>query len=95
MSTISINIAYRINTNDMNTQRKHVKILNQYHTDLGTIEMNFVYDGYKLYTKKVESCTRDEAWYEISSNHPSGGTSVYKTKDEMMQYIDEWMAERG
>ena len=84
-----------LKTTDMNTQREYIKTLNQYHTYLGSIEMNSVYDGYKLYMKKVESCTSDSAWYEITSNHPSSGSSVYKTKDEMMQYINDWVAELG
>lgn len=73
--------------------RQFIKCLNEYHTPLATIKMDKVYDGYKLYVTKVESCTSGIVYYEVSSN--STGTTQYKTLEEAMNYITEWQLELG
>ena len=78
-----------------NSSRCYHKSTQEFTTHIMNVKLDGVYDGYELNCYKVESAnTKDLIWYECSSNEGAvSSPSVYKTKGEMMHYINEWVDE--
>ena len=78
-----------------NSSRNYHGSVQEFHTEIMTVQLDGVYEGYGLDSTKVE-CANTEGlvWYECSWN--GGGLAspnVYKTKEEMMDFINEWVDE--
>ena len=80
------------NTKKKNDMKKFIKCLNEYHTELLVVNMDKVYEGYKLYVTKIESKNSGKISFEISSNH-SHGSTAYSTEIEAIEYITNWQTE--
>lgn len=72
--------------------KKFNKYLNEYHTLLQTIKMDEIYEGYRLYLTRVESCSTGQVHFQISSNEFSQPTH-YETLQGAVDYIKEWQIE--
>lgn len=78
-----------------NSSRNYHESVQSFRTEIMTVQLDGVYEGFGLDCIKVESAnTEGLVWYECSSY--GGGLSspsVYKTKEEMMDFINEWVDE--
>tara|TARA_R110001632_G_scaffold149565_1_gene266998 strand:+ start:813 stop:1085 length:273 start_codon:yes stop_codon:yes gene_type:complete len=78
-----------------NSSRCYHELTQEYTTHIMNVKLDGVFEGYELDCYKVESEINHElTWYECSSY---GGrqsfTNSYDTKEEMMDYITEWVNE--
>ena len=75
------------------SEKEFVPCLNEHHQKLAIIDFDEVYEGYKIYFKKVESLnTKGVVYYEASSNTCST-PNTFKTIDEMCDFYNEWKNE--
>ena len=86
----SFNLKSHLN---FDAEKKFVPCLNEYYQKLAVIDFDEVYEGYKITCSKVESKnTEGRIYFEASSNVVSSA-NVFKTLDEMCEYINEWKNE--
>ena len=77
------------------SSRCYHELTQEYTTHIMNVKLDGVFEGYELDCYKVE-CANTEGlvWYECSWN--GGGLAspnVYKTKEEMMDFINGWVNE--
>lgn len=77
---------------NLNANKRLVPCLNEYHQTLAVIDFDEVYEGYKIRCTKIESNLDNLVYYETNSNVHSSA-NVFKTLDEMCEYINEWKNE--
>ena len=93
----SFNLKSHLN---FDAEKKFVPCLNEYYQKLAVIDFDEVYEGYKITCSKVKSKliipqiynTEGRIYFEASSNVVSSA-NVFKTLDEMCEYINEWKNE--
>ena len=75
---------------NFNAKKEYCKLLDENITELGTIDFDEVYNGYKISFTKHEAS--DLVWFEATSNEFSS-PNFYKTLDEMLDFYNEWKDE--
>jgi hypothetical protein len=86
----SFNVKSHLN---FNAQKKFVPCLNESWQELAVIDFDEVYEGYKISCKKIESKNTDGLVYYEASSNVNSSPNVFKTLDEMCEYIDDWKNE--
>ena len=86
----SFNVKSHLN---FNTEKKFVPCLNEYYQELAVINFDEVYEGYKISCRKIESNNTDGLVYYEASSNVNSSPNVFKTLDEMCEYIDDWKNE--
>ena len=78
-----------------NSSRFYHELTQEHMTHIMNVKLDGVFEGYELDCYKVESEINHElTWYECSSYGSClSSPSVYKTKEEMMEFINEWVDE--
>ena len=81
------------------SSRHYYESVQEFVTEIMTVQLDGVCEGYELDCIKVESGnTEGIIWYECSPNFLScsaglSSTNVYETKEEMMDFINGWVDE--
>ena len=79
-----------------NSSRCYHELTQEYTTHIVNVKLDGVFEGYELDCYKVESEINLElTWYGCYSYCQGSLSSpnVFKTKEEMMDYITEWVNE--
>ena len=59
---------------------------------LHTLKIDKVYKGYIIYLYEGKT-SEGLKFYESFSNHPSGSSTHFETKKEMINFYNEWLEE--
>ena len=78
---------------NFDAKKKFVPCLNEYYQELAVIDFDEVYEGYKISCQKIESKNTDGLVYYEASSNVNSSPNVFKTLDDMCEYIDEWKNE--
>lgn len=78
---------------NFNADKRFVPCLNEYYQELAVIDFDEVYEGYKVTCSKVESNNTDGLVYYEANSNVNSSANVFKTLDEMCEYINEWKNE--
>ena len=75
---------------NFNGKKEYCNLLNENITELGTINFNEVYEGYKISFTKNES--ENLILFQASSNEFSS-PNIFETLKEMIDFYNEWKNE--